>query len=235
LDGYCNKTFRWYEAKVVDAKRSTGGGGDVVDRLKVHFKGWNAKFDEWIERGSDRIAPKGSSTALVMEAVRSARQMVPWWQADLLMERAAEKLGSPPEAVAPESREQLAVEVELEDWCIDYSYPNPSLWLISTSGVWYRVAGALCPGGHRGAPSPEYAPHFGRLAEIFHCCAQVALCLLDFLPANPKLGLQTVVDEVTKRSAGDIDEVVILENYKFLAGTRIFFSSLFFRAIQHIY
>ena len=54
IDGYCIKTFKWYEANIVNAVKNEKG-----DRLRIHFKGWNAKYDEWVDRDSERLAPKG--------------------------------------------------------------------------------------------------------------------------------------------------------------------------------
>jgi len=48
LDGWCLANERWYEAKVIAIKD---------DMVKVHFKGWNTKADEWIAKDSDRVKP----------------------------------------------------------------------------------------------------------------------------------------------------------------------------------
>jgi hypothetical protein len=109
---------------------------------------------------------------------------------------------------------------EIEDWCIDYTYPNPTLWIFSASSVWYRIAGALCPGGHRGSPTQAYAPIFRNISDKFVTCAHVVMCLLDLLPTNSKIGLQAVVDEVYERSQGEVDEVTILQNYELIAGNQ---------------
>lgn len=53
IDVYCVRTFTWYQSKVLEADEN---------RLKVHFKGWNNKFDEWVERDSQRIEPLGTHT-----------------------------------------------------------------------------------------------------------------------------------------------------------------------------
>lgn len=42
IDGYCIKTFNWYESKIIDVHKDDKGG----DRIKVHFLGWNSKYDE---------------------------------------------------------------------------------------------------------------------------------------------------------------------------------------------
>ncbi|KAI9980587.1 hypothetical protein PInf_009889 [Phytophthora infestans] len=42
---------RWYEAKIVD----------ITDaRVKVHYRGWSVKWDEWLAKTSPRLMPKHS-------------------------------------------------------------------------------------------------------------------------------------------------------------------------------
>ncbi len=31
--------------------------GETVDQVRIHYKGYSNKFDEWIDRNSDRIRP----------------------------------------------------------------------------------------------------------------------------------------------------------------------------------
>ena len=145
IDGYCVKTFRWYEAKVVDMKKDDKN--EV--KLRIHFSGWNAKHDEWIPRESERIAARGSSSSIVLAAAKTASSLVPWWDAEMVLSRTQEKLGYKngrnADGLKWSERKKIAVRIEgIEDWCIDYTYANPSLWLIAASGVWYRVAGPLC-------------------------------------------------------------------------------------------
>lgn len=77
LDGYCIKTFKWYESKVVDILYTSEGV-----KLKMHFKGWNSKFDELIDITSDRIAPHGSEiNKMEVDVVPKKRSvMVPWYK-----------------------------------------------------------------------------------------------------------------------------------------------------------
>ena len=208
IDSYCIKTCRWYEAKVVAVRDD--------DMLRIHFSGWNSKYDEWIKRDSDRLAARGSSSSIVIAAAKQASTMVPWWNSTELYERAKEKLTDAQAAALSSERRRLSVRIEgIEDWCIDYTYPNPSLWLIASSGVWYRVAGSAMAGlgGHRGAPAVSYEPMFSKTRKAFLSCVHVAMMLLDFLPSTPKMTLSFVVDEVTARSEGEVDECDILENY----------------------
>jgi hypothetical protein len=89
--------------------------------------------------------------------------------------------------------QQEIVIGDVEDWCIDYTYANPTLWLISASGAWYRLAGALCCyGSHKGSPHLDYLPIFLDTIEKFEVSSQVVMCLLDFLPSFPNATLQTV-------------------------------------------
>ena len=52
-DVFCKKNKIFYEAQV----RRLRLPKKESEKLKIlfHFKGWSAKFDEWIEAGSDRI------------------------------------------------------------------------------------------------------------------------------------------------------------------------------------
>ena len=52
-DVFCKKNKIFYEAQVKRLKLPK----KETEKLKIlfHFKGWSAKFDEWIEAGSDRI------------------------------------------------------------------------------------------------------------------------------------------------------------------------------------
>ncbi len=68
-------TELWSLCDAVDAQDRVGAwlAGRVVavekDRIKVHFKGWKAKFDEWIE-DAERLAPSGSRTSSAQLAER---------------------------------------------------------------------------------------------------------------------------------------------------------------------
>jgi RNA binding activity-knot of a chromodomain len=253
IDGYCVKTFRWYEAKVVDMKKGDQKG---EAKFRIHFSGWNAKHDEWIPVGSDRIAARGSSSSIVLAAAKTASSLVPWWTPELALLKAKAALqlqdkdshssssnssnnsnnsydsnsnsnissssGSENEG----ERKKIPVRIEnIEDWCIDYTYANPSLWLIASSGVWYRVAGPMCVGAmqgrgqaHRGYPSRRYESIFEKTCCEFLSSVHVAMCLLDFLPSTPKLSLQFMCGEISARSQEEVDEIDILQNYRFIAG-----------------
>ena len=88
IDGYCNKTYRWYEAKVVDMKTND----QYETTLRIHFLGWNSKYDEWIPKESERIASRGSSSSIVLAAAKTASSLVPWWNSELLLSRSIASL-----------------------------------------------------------------------------------------------------------------------------------------------
>lgn len=58
IDAYCSKTVQWYDSRVLGFK--TTGEGEMV---KVHFMGWNSKFDEWIPKYGPNLAPLGTSSS----------------------------------------------------------------------------------------------------------------------------------------------------------------------------
>jgi hypothetical protein len=124
IDAFCSKTVQWYAAKVLSMRDMPDGV-----QVKVHFMGWNQKFDEWIFRDGPYVASHGESKFILEDNRRALLRLVPWYDSELLLERAREKFGTVPE------QRRCAVRVEgIEDFCIDYSYSNPSLWLIAESG-----------------------------------------------------------------------------------------------------
>ena len=237
IDGYCVKTFRWYEAKVVDTKSGDQNG---EAKFRIHFSGWNSKHDEWIPIGSERIAARGSSSSIVLAAAKTASSLVPWWSPEVALLKAKATAATAATATAATAtaaghhqdcdndneRKKIPVRIEgIEDWCIDYTYANPNLWLIAASGVWYRVAGPLCVGAlkgrgqaHRGYPSKRYESMFEKTCNQFLSSVHVAMCLIDFLPSTPKLSLQFMCGEISARSREEVDEIEILQNYRFIAG-----------------
>ena len=117
--------------------------------------GWNQKFDEWVLRDGPCVAAHGESKFILEDNKKALLKLVPWYDSALLVERVREKFGSFPE------QRQCLIRVEgIEDFCIDYSYGNPSLWLIAESGVWYRIASSTAPGGILGMPHPHYHRFF---------------------------------------------------------------------------
>lgn len=209
IDGYCIKTFKWYGAKVTDMK--TVGDQKMV---KVHFQGWKSRYDEWIEQLSERLVAAGTSSLIMYEAAKQVSEMVPWFESDRLDRKVEATLGK------HKNRTRQAIEIPcIEDWCIDLTYCNPSLWLIASTGVWYRVAGPLCPGGVRGQPSKNYEAKFAAANRAFLACSHVAMCLLDFFPSTPKITLQAVMEEIVERTRGSLREGDIHNNHELICTT----------------
>jgi hypothetical protein len=208
VDGYCNKTFHWYEAKITAFNEKN-------HRYKVHFQGWNSKYDEWIDQYSERLIPHKASAFAVKEAEKLATQLIPWFaESAKLQSHFQTCLGINPSV----KKKSVHVIVEdIDDWCVDYTYANPTLWLISSAGIWYRVAGALCPtGGPLGNPTPAYLSAFSITREKYLTAAHVVMALMDVLPNHPTANFKMIVDEVTARTLNVVNELTILDHYHFL-------------------
>ncbi len=54
-DVYCTKNHVYYEAQIRKIKQPKKASDKV--KLLFHYKGWSAKFDEWIDYDSERIQP----------------------------------------------------------------------------------------------------------------------------------------------------------------------------------
>ena len=210
VDAYCNRTYKWFNSKIIQVK---------ADEVKVHYGEWNSKFDDWIDRGSSRLAAVGTSDYSAKDAAKMESKMIPWFETSKLYEKLAEETALPNIGYSSgeigSSRRKEAVKFEAVDWCIDLSYSNPSIWIISADGAWYRLAGMLCPYGTRGWPSPKYHSTFTKFRVKFEVCAHVAMCLLDFYPTNPGINLQDVISEVISRTKS-VSESLILEHWKLI-------------------
>lgn len=212
LDGYCIKTFKWYSAKVIKMRTEKSGSKSVL----IHFQGWQSRYDEWIDQMSDRLVAEGTSSILMREQAQHLKDMVPWFESEKLVAKVNEIAGT--------HRERKTVDVVIdciEDWAIDLTYINPTLWLVSHSGIWYRVAGPLCPGGIYGQPTERYAPLFKPTARKFVVCSHVAMVLIDFFPFMPKITTDIVCSEVNDRTRtcspeGRIRESDVLSNHVFV-------------------
>jgi hypothetical protein len=64
VDGFCTRTLKWYEAKILEIDNSISPDNPLgqAKSFKIHFKRWKAKYDEWITRGSPRISLHGTTT-----------------------------------------------------------------------------------------------------------------------------------------------------------------------------
>ena len=112
--------------------------------IKVHFKGWNSKFDEWLSIDSERIQPFGSSQVLLARQELEKTKACPWFDVTELHRKAREDISdsSPPSTVPLRQTQRVRID-GITEWCVDLTYANPSLWLISEGGYWYRLAGPL--------------------------------------------------------------------------------------------
>jgi hypothetical protein len=64
VDGFCTRTRKWYEAKImeIDNSSSPDNPQGQAKAFKIHFKRWKSKYDEWITRGSPRLSLHGTTT-----------------------------------------------------------------------------------------------------------------------------------------------------------------------------
>lgn len=207
VDGYCYKTYNWYEAKVIQYEKEK-------NRYKVHFQGWNSKYDEWVTKYSERLVPHKASKLVALHAEKAAAIMVPWYEHHNVIQRVETLLQKP----FPVLQSQSIVIDDIEDWCIDYTYPNPSLWIISgVTNIWYRIAGVFLPSqGCDGMPKECYRSYFTSVKEKFYCASHVAMALMDIMQSYPNAGFQVIVDEVTSRTFGKVNELIVLDHYLFL-------------------
>lgn len=214
VDAYCDKTHKWHEAKVLSIKEKPGTS---IKMVRIHFQGWNSKHDESIELNSDRLAHVGTGMKILYDNAVKASQMIPWFDTEKIIERVTSEHGSWSGLGVGKEKTVLA-KFEVSDYCIDYTYANPTLWLISAAGVWYRVAGPLTPGGLRGNPKPEYNTLFEPIRDKFIISAHVVMVLLDYmnLPGSSKLGLQAISEEIALRSSNTVLLNDILKYYSFI-------------------
>ena len=59
-----DKTNKWLEAFVIETSQ---------DQVKVHYKGWHEKFDEWLNRKGTRIRPYGRHKSIVQKKRREQK------------------------------------------------------------------------------------------------------------------------------------------------------------------
>jgi hypothetical protein len=228
-DGYCNKTYRWYEAKVTDIESipHPDNPSKIQTRYKVHFMGWNSKYDEWFDKYNDRLIKYKMSTVAMKLAEQKLTQMFPWYSDPKHLESNIRKIiadntnstsgsdGMPFSLLS--RRVQSAIIEKIDDWCIDYTYGNPTLWLISEANLWYRIAGALSlKGGCSGAPTSLYAPYFFHFREKYLNSAHVTMVLMDLIPSLQTVNFRIVVDEVSVRTNRKVNELTILQYYQFI-------------------
>lgn len=190
-DGYCIKTFKWYSAKVVKMRTEKDGSKSAL----VHFQGWQSRYDEWIDVDSERLVAEGTSALLMREQAEHLKAMVPWYEPDRLWAKTEEIAGKHPE------RKVMDVTIDcIEDWVLDWTFTMPAIWLVARTGVWYRVASPMNPGGVWGQPTDRYAPMFRPTARRFIMCAHVAMVLIEHFPSMPKIACEQVCNEIEERT-----------------------------------
>lgn len=64
VDGFCTRTLKWYEAKIIEIDKTitSENPSGLASGFKIHFKRWKSIYDEWIPRGSPRLSVYGTST-----------------------------------------------------------------------------------------------------------------------------------------------------------------------------
>lgn len=95
---------------------------------------------------------------------------------------------------ASRGRQRVVIDNPV-DWCIDYNYEHPSVWLI-TESAWYRVADTLAEVG----PSRFYRSTFRVTQLKFEACTTTARILMETLPTNRNTGYKIVVDDLHART-----------------------------------
>eukprot|EP01035_Chromulina_nebulosa_P017573 gene17573-23141_t len=73
-DVYCNHNNIYYEAEIIELKYTNAS--KKFGKAKFHFIGWNKKFDEWLNIGSDRIKPHNLFTSTEAKTLRDQEK----WQ-----------------------------------------------------------------------------------------------------------------------------------------------------------
>ena len=207
IDAYDTQLYEWRGAKIVEVTEK---------QVKYHFEnGWNEGCDQWVNKGSKTLCLRGKSQLRDELEMSAIAQMVAWYQPKSLFARVKKNLGIDPRN--GRGRGIQAVEIQnIVDYCIDYTYCNPSLWLIARSGIWYRVAGLLCPGGQHGTPKDSYKDTFRVTSTKFSACCHMAMVIYDFYSINPKMPLQEIVNECQNRSHYEITEHYILANHEYI-------------------
>eukprot|EP01034_Spumella_vulgaris_P032318 gene32318-39905_t len=201
---------------------------------------WAAKHDEWLDFLSDRLAPLGGSSAVMAAAAATANESEAWFDHARLQQKAiklynaahgdaSSALKTPSKGtkggrtassggakLKPFHQKQNVFIAQIEDWCVDFTYANPTLWLISTSGVWYRIAGALCPNGYHGSPHDDYRPVFSDVAEKYFVTSHIVMAVLDIFPLNYAAHYPVIVAEAAQRSGNKVNEITVLKHYAFI-------------------
>ena len=157
IDAFCPQTLKWFEAKVLKRTET---------QIRVHFKGWKAKYDETLDIGSYRIGPHLAMIGL-QRAVKAGKAV-----------RIPDSIASP-----------RAVSITGEaDLCFDYSGGAEALWL-TMGDDWFKVCGVSTPC----VPQRSYVLPFEASALLFWLSAATVRALSDASERNANTAFWRVV------------------------------------------
>ena len=87
------------------------------------------------------------------------------------------------------------------DWCVEYSHDDPTVWIVTECGAWYKIGGPRW--GMDLRPHPDYAKHWAVTARKVEACIQLHRVLIDFLPTKKTLSYRSSFNEALARSEAD--------------------------------
>ena len=87
------------------------------------------------------------------------------------------------------------------DWCVEYSHDDPTVWIVTECGAWYKLGGPRW--GMDLRPHPDYAKHWAVTARKVEACIQLHRVLVDFLPTKKTLSYRSSFNEALARSEAD--------------------------------
>ena len=116
------------------------------------------------------------------------------------------------EAINTRARRTQRVFIdEVEDYCVDFSYPNPSLWIVSQStNIWYRIEGALT--FQHVNCAKDYFLLYQSVYEKWLTAAHTIMTISDF----PSSTFFNIAQEITVRCP-EVTEILVLKYWNFIA------------------
>ncbi len=188
VDAFCQTTVKWYGAKVV-------GVSDDNSKVLIHFNGWKKQFDEYVDRGSYRLAAYGThSTARTeLEALTLLRK-----------EQLQTVIYCPP-------RKRMRVRLcDLQYWCTDYTMTErPVLWLV-TNDAWYKIKGG--DWWDPVEPSGLYAATFDSVSMSFDLMG----LFLPILRSSPGSSLRDLTQKLEEESGGKFCFADLVKSHSFI-------------------
>lgn len=116
------------------------------------------------------------------------------------------------------SKHARVVLRDIEDWCFDYEFGNPTLWVI-TREAWYKIAGPLSGL----LPHASYRPYFNSTRKLFESCFRVAFLLQQSATLPKPLAYRVILAQVAALSSSPaglarypIDQQFLVEHMPFL-------------------